>query len=84
MPPMETILDYLKRHLKEAGSKTWPAIAAEISAELPDDEKISEHFLRKVAYGDRDNPGLKSIQPVLNYFQLVDAGVKSLPVLQGA
>jgi len=78
---MEPIIDYLKRRLKESGARTWPAIASEISIPLPEDEKISEHLLRKIAYGDRDNPGIKSIQPLLDYFQEVDRGVRRPPAI---
>ena len=78
---METIIDYLKRNLKDAGPKCWPAIASDVSAALPDDEKISEHFLRKIAYGDRDNPGVKSVQPLIDYFHAVERGDRQLPAV---
>ncbi len=64
----EPIIDYLRRKLKESGASSWPGIAATISAGLPDGEKVSEHFLRKLAYGDRENPGIQLLQPLLNHF----------------
>lgn len=73
---MEPIIDYLKRRLREAGAARWPAIASAIST---DDAPISEHLLRKVAYGDRDNPRLDKVQPLLDYFHAVDSGARSLP-----
>lgn len=37
--------------------------------------------MRKLAYGDRDNPGVKSVQPLLDYFQAVDRGERALPTV---
>lgn len=68
---MEPIIDYLKRKLKEAGPARWEAIAeaAGIAKTLP----------RKIAYSDRENPGVATIQPLLDYFQSVDRGEIELP-----
>ena len=55
---MESIVDYLKRNLREAGPARWSAIARETGC--------SVHMLRKLAYGDRDNPGVATIQPLLD------------------
>lgn len=79
--PMEPIIDYLKRQLREAGAGRWPAIAAEITTP---DAPISEHLLRKLAYGDRDNPTLDKVQPLLDYFQAVDSGDRALPESKAA
>lgn len=76
---MEPIIDYLKRRLKEASPKRWTAIASAVSEQLPEGEKFSEHLLRKIAYGDRDNPGVATIQPLLDYFGAVDRGDRELP-----
>lgn len=78
---METIIDYLKRNLRAAGPRLWPAIAGEVNATLPADERVSESFMRKLAYGDRDNPGVKNVQPLLDYFQSVDRGERSIPAI---
>ena len=79
--PMEPIIDYLKRNLRTAGASRWPAIAALVST---DDAPISEHLLRKLAYGDRDNPRLDKVQPLLDFFHAVDRGERELPVPQPA
>ena len=68
---MESIIDYLKRKLREAGPKTWPAIAAETGC--------SVHTMRKVAYNDIENPGVNTMQPLLDLFQAVDRGERTLP-----
>jgi hypothetical protein len=68
---METILDYLKRKLRDAGPKRWDAIAAATGA--------SVHTMRKVAYNDIENPGVVTMQPLLTFFHDVDAGRQSLP-----
>lgn len=61
---MEPILDYLKRRLLEAGSQQWEAIAAECG--------VAKTLPRKIAYGDRENPGVQTVQPLVNYFQALD------------
>jgi hypothetical protein len=68
---METILDYVKRKLREAGPKRWPAIAAIAGSNV--------HAMRKIAYNDADNPGLSTVQPLVTFFQEVDAGKRELP-----
>lgn len=76
---METIIEYLKRNLRTAGPKRWPAIAAQVNAALSSDDRVSESFMRKLAYGDRENPGVKNVQPLLDYFQAIDLGGFVLP-----
>lgn len=78
---MESIIEYLKRNLKAAGSRRWPAIAAAVSEGLPDDQSIGEPLLRKIAYGDRDNPGVQTVQPLVDYFSAVERDEKQLPEL---
>ena len=73
---MESIKDYRVRRIKEAGSKRWPAIAAEISET---NKPIGESLLRKLAYGDRDNPGGVTVQPPIDYSLAVDPGDRQLP-----
>lgn len=63
---MEPILDYVKRRLLEAGSQQWEAIAAKCG--------VAKTLPRKIAYGDRDNPGVKTVQPLVDYFQALDSG----------
>jgi len=68
---MESIVEYLKRNLKAAGSARWEAIATECG--------IAKSLPRKIAYDDRDNPGVQTIQPLLDFFQAVERGEKTLP-----
>lgn len=68
---MEPILDYLSRKLREATPRRWGAIS--------DATGVKPHALRKLAYGDKPNPGLAIVQPLLTYFHEVDAGKRDLP-----
>ena len=68
---METILSYLKRRLREIGPSRWEAIALHCG--------VAKSLPRKLAYDDRDNPGIQTIQPLLTYLQRVDSGEESLP-----
>ena len=68
---MEPIIDYLKRSLRVAGPGRWEAIA--------DATGVARTLPRKIAYGDRDNPGVNTIQPLVTYFQAVDRGEIELP-----
>ncbi len=71
---MEPIVDYLKRRLGEAGASRWEAIAAQCG--------IAKTLPRKIAYGDRENPGVQTVQPLLDFFQAVDRGERNLPSAQ--
>ena len=79
MRVMEPVIDYLKRHLRSAGHHSWPAIAAAVSDGMPEDRRIGYSLLRKIAYGDRDNPGVQTVQPLLDYFGAIERGERSLP-----
>lgn len=68
---METIIDYLKRRLREAGAGRWEAIAAQSG--------VAKTLPRKIAYDDRDNPGVQTIQPLLDYFHAIERGERQLP-----
>jgi hypothetical protein len=68
---MESIIDYLKRNLLAAGSRRWAAIAAHTGC--------AHSLLRKIAYGDRDDPRLSTVQPLIAYFLAVDRGEQTLP-----
>ena len=68
---MESIIDYLMRRLREAGPDRWELIAEEAG--------IAKTLPRKIAYGDRKNPGTKTIQPLLDYFDAVDRGEREMP-----
>lgn len=73
---METIISFLKRRLREAGAARWELIAA--------DAGVAKTLPRKIACNDRDNPGVQTIQPLLDYFRLVDLGERQLPELPSA
>ena len=62
---MENVIDYLKRKLREAGPSRWEAIAMECG--------VAKTLPRKLAYGDRENPGIQTVQPLLDYFHKLEA-----------
>jgi len=68
---METVIDYLKRKLREAGPSLWEPIATEAG--------IAKTLPRKIVYGDRENPGIQTVQPLLTFFQDVERGERVLP-----
>lgn len=77
---MESIIDFLRRRLKEAGLARWNGIVEGINATIESPEEyLTYHGLRKIAYGERDNPGLKDVQALLDYFTAVDRGEIDLP-----
>lgn len=69
---VEPIIVYLQRRLKDAGPRRWDRIAAEagVATSLP----------RKIASGERDNPTVATIQPLLDYFAAIDRGERDLPL----
>ena len=64
-------MDYLRRRLKETGASRWESIAEATG--------VSPRLPSKIAYGDRDNPRVETIQPLLDYFAAVDRGEIALP-----
>ena len=68
---MESIIDYLKRKLKEAGPARWEAIAAAAG--------VAKTLPRKIAYDDRENPGVATVQPLLDLFGQVERGERDMP-----
>jgi predicted transcriptional regulator len=67
----EPITDYLKRRLKEAGAARFDAIA--------DQTGVTGSFIRKFAYGSRENPRVQTVQPLIDFFAAVDRGEIELP-----
>jgi hypothetical protein len=68
---VEPIITYLRRKLKEAGPARWEAIA--------DAAGIAKTLPRKLAYADRENPGVNTVQPLIDYFAKVERGELELP-----
>lgn len=70
-PDAETITDYLKRRLRDAGASRFTSIASAAG--------VTDSFIRKFVYGSRENPRIQTIQPLLDYFARVDRGEITLP-----
>lgn len=62
---MDSIVDVVKRRLREAGPASWEAIA--------DAAGVSKALPRKIVYGERANPRVLTIQPLVEYFAAIDA-----------
>lgn len=69
----ENITAHLKRRLREAGPGRFEAIASRTGVALS--------FIRKFVYGNRENPRVQTIQPLLDLFAAVDRGEVSLAEL---
>lgn len=67
-------MDFLIRRLREAGAAHWESIAAEAG--------VAKSLPRKIVYGDRLNPGVQTVQPLITYFAAVDRGERTLPAGQ--
>lgn len=76
MEQVESITDYLKRRLRDAGAARFEAIAEEAG--------VADSFIRKFVYGGRENPRIQTIQPLLDYFASVDRGERELPASEKA
>lgn len=83
MEHTESITQYLLRKLAEAGTARFEAIAREATlyAGLPEDseDRVRVSFVRKFFYGDRPDPRVGTVEPLLNYFKAVDRGERQLP-----
>lgn len=64
-PPTEPITDYLRRRLREEGTARFEVIA--------DEAGVAVSFIRKFHCGSRENPRVQTIQPLLDYFERLDA-----------
>lgn len=60
-----SLLTKVRLKLREVGPKAWPEIAEATG--------VKESALRKMAYGDRKNPRLSNLEPVLQYFERASA-----------
>jgi predicted transcriptional regulator len=61
---MENIIESLQSRLRSVPASQWDAIATECG--------VAKSLIRKIAYGDRTNPGVQKIQPLLTYFAKQD------------
>lgn len=68
---MSSILEPVISRLRAAGPAAWEQIAAEAG--------VAKTLPRKLVYGDRENPGVLTIQPLVDYFAAVDRGERTLP-----
>jgi hypothetical protein len=75
----ESTLDYLRRNLRKAGAARWGAIAESANKSLPPNRRMTAISLRKLAYGDKDNPGLQQAEALVTFFRDVEAGKRKLP-----
>ena len=83
MEQVESITEYLKRRLREAGASRFEVIADEATAlagiPLDAEDRVYASFIRKFVYGSRENPRVQTIQPLIDYFAAVDRGERRLP-----
>ena len=56
----EPILVLLRRNLRSVPPAEWERIAAEAG--------VAKTLPRKIVYGDRQNPGVNTIQPLVDWF----------------
>lgn len=66
-----SILAPLVERLRSLGSANWEPVAAAAG--------VAKSLPRKLATGDRCNPTVQTIQPLIDYFAAVDRGEKALP-----
>lgn len=66
---MEAIIDYLGRRLREIGPTRWGELARQCG--------VAESLPRKIAYGDRLNPRVRTVQPLVDYFRAVDGAAQA-------
>ena len=71
---MEPILSYVIRNIRSIPANQWEALALTVG--------VAKTLPRKLAYADRENPGVQTIQPLVTFFQQVERGEKSLADLK--
>ena len=70
-PYMSSILQPVIDRLRAAGPGAWERIAVEAG--------VAKTLPRKLVYGDRENPGVLTIQPLVDYFAALDAVRTTIP-----
>jgi hypothetical protein len=68
---VETLMEQTRRKLRKAGHARFPVIAEETGVPLG--------TLRKIAYGERDNPRVGAVQSLLDFFEEVESGRRAMP-----
>lgn len=71
MPRMSAILSPLLTRLRQFSQAQLEVIAAEAG--------VAKTLPRKLACGERDNPTVQTIEPLIEYFDSVDRGERVLP-----
>lgn len=67
---MSNILEPVVNRLRAAGPAAWAQIAAEAG--------VAKTLPRKLVYGDRVNPRVQTIQPLIDYFAAIDVPSSTL------
>lgn len=68
------IVDFVRSRMHDLGHGRLVALADEVNKNLPREHRISVSALRKLFYDERSNYGIKTLQPLLDYFRAVDRG----------
>ena len=71
MRSMSTILSPLLSRLRQFSQAQLEVIAAEAG--------VAKTLPRKLACGERDNPTVQTIEPLIEYFDSIDRGARALP-----
>lgn len=67
---METMVDYVKRRLRDVGSPAWESVGVEAGT--------PKSLPRKLVH-ERTNPSVRSVEPLYRYFLRRDYGLEQLP-----
>lgn len=59
MEPASLILESVVAHLRALGPKAWQPVA--------DATEVSIHTIRKIAYKDRKNPGIQTVEKLYTH-----------------
>jgi hypothetical protein len=82
---MESIIDYLRRKLKDAGPSRWEGIADRVNEQLNDPKRaLTYHSMRKIAYGEREKLDLDKAELIRDFFLSIERGESELPAAEPA
>ncbi|WP_431509774.1 hypothetical protein [Variovorax sp. DAIF25] len=68
---MSNILQPLIDRLRAVGPSQWEGIAQQAG--------VAKSLPRKIVYGDRENPRVLTVQPLIDFFDAVDRGERKIP-----